>query len=123
VYAGRAMWLDSKGKVYFTAGNQGASYGAPYDPTIFNHVHFCDPATGRFGERTGWKLRTQHAIDAAQCFTGPRVCYVADNLGTVWRFLDPDPATDKLEWRQVGSIGQSTTATYGANWVFHVNPG
>jgi len=98
-------------------------YGGPYDPTIFNHVHYYDPAAGRFGERTGWKLRTQHAIDAAQCFTGPRVCYVADNLGTVWRFLDPDPATGKLEWRRVGSIGQSTTATYGANWVFHVNPG
>lgn len=122
VYAGRALWLDRKGRVYFSAGNERASNGAPYDPAIFNHVHYYDPATGRFGERTGWKLHTQHAIDAAQCFESPRVCYLADNLGTVYRFLDPDPATGKLGWRRIGSIGQSTTATHGTSWVFHVDP-
>ena len=107
--AGRCGWTPRARSISPPATR--ASYGAPYDPTIFNHIHYYNPAAGRFGERTGWKLRTQHAIDAAQCFTGPRVCYVADNLGTVWRFLDPDPATGKLEWRRVGSIGQSTTAT------------
>ena len=121
VYANRAMWLDGKGRVYLTAGNEGVAYGAPYDPAIFNHVHYWDPATRRFGQRPGWKLRSQHAIDAAQCFPAAQVCFLADTLGNVFRFLDPDPATGKLSWTRVAAIGQTTTATFGDSWVFHVS--
>lgn len=122
VYTGRALWLDRRGRVYLSAGNEGASRGAPYDPRVFNHVHYYDPATGRFGQQNGWTLRTQHAIDAVQCFTDPRVCYLADNLGTVYRFLDPDPGTGKPGWARIGDIGQSTLATLGPNWVLQVDP-
>ena len=121
VYANRAMWLDRRGRVYLTAGNEGSDHGAPYARTIFNHVHYYDPDTGQFGQRTGWKLQSQHAIDAAQCFQTPRVCYLADNLGTVYRFMDPDPATGKMSWKRIGGVGQTTVATYGNNWVFHVD--
>ena len=115
------MWLDRRGRVYLTAGNEGSDHGAPYARTIFNHVHYYDPDTGQFGQRTGWKLQSQHAIDAAQCFQTPRVCYLADNLGTVYRFMDPDPATGKMSWKRIGGVGQTTVATYGNNWVFHVD--
>lgn len=31
VYPGRFMWVDSRGRLYFTAGNDEAYYDAPYD--------------------------------------------------------------------------------------------
>ncbi len=69
VYANRAMWLDRRGRVYLTAATRAPDHGAPYNPAIFNHVHYYDPDHAHSSDSaTGWKLRSQHAIDAAQCF-------------------------------------------------------
>jgi hypothetical protein len=82
VYAGRALWLDRAGRVYFTAGNsgRGPSLGAPYDPLVFNHVRYFDPASGGLGERRDWELRDQRAVDAARCFAEAGVCSGARDL-------------------------------------------
>lgn len=121
VYPGRAMWLDREGRLYFTAGNAELEYyGAPYDPAIFNHVYYYDPATGSFGEKTTWLLHDQRAIDAAQCFTaasGDIDCYLGDNVGHVYRFRDL-PAGQK--WIHLGDIGQQAREPFGYAWVFHV---
>lgn len=119
VYAGRAMWMSSTGRLYFTAGNNGSGpkYGAPYDPAIFNHVHYYDPASG-FGEELGWALHDQRAIDAAQCFGNPRTCYLMDNVGHVYRYAETKAAA--ASWSYLGSIGQQQDEKYGYTWVFHV---
>lgn len=115
VYPGRWMWVDSKGRLYFTAGNSELPYyGGEYDPAIFNHVYFHDPVTG-FGQRAGWKLHDQRAIDAGQCFPSLRTCYLADNVGHVYRFSEAGPT-----WTYLGGIGQSDQSRYGFVWVFHV---
>ena len=121
VYAGRAMWLDRRGRLYFTAGNprRGKNSGGPYDPAIFNHVRYYDPETGVFGEMPDWQLHDQRAIDAARCFQDAGVCYLSDNVGHVYRFSDAGP--DRPSWKHVGSISRGTTHEYGTNWVFQVS--
>ncbi len=121
VYPGRAMWLGRGGRLYFTAGNDELDYyGAPYDPAIFNHVYVYDPATGRFGEETAWRLHDQRAIDAAQCFTagsGDVDCFLADNVGHIYRFRDTAAGQT---WSYLGNIGQEAREPFGYTWVFHV---
>jgi hypothetical protein len=117
VYAGRMMWVDSGGRVYFTAGSDElAYYGAPYDPAVFNHVRFYDPVTG-FGEMPGWSLHDQRAIDNGQCFPDDGVCYLSDNIGHVYRFDEAGPS-----WTYLGSIGEVRTSVHDFVWVFHVTP-
>ena len=121
VYVGRAIWSSSTGRVYFTAGNNnsGAKYGSPYDPAIFNHVYYYDPATG-FGEETSWALHDQRAIDAAQCFGSPRTCYLMDNVGHVYRYAESPAAPPS--WTYLGSVGQKQDEKYGLVWVLQVAP-
>jgi hypothetical protein len=123
VYAGRAMWLDRRGRLYFTAGNPSGrpASGGPYDPAIFNHVRYYDPETGLFGEKPDWELHDQRAIDAARCFPEAGVCYLSDNVGHVYRFSEAGP--DGPKWEYVGSIGQQTTSEHGNSWVFQVRDG
>jgi hypothetical protein len=117
VYPGRFMWVDSRGRLWFTAGNAELEYyGAPYDPAIFNHVRYYDPLTG-FGEMPGWSLHDQRAIDNGQCFPENGVCYLSDNAGHVYRFAEDPPS-----WHYVGSIGDVLTSRYDFVWVFHVAP-
>ena len=117
VYPGRAMWTDRRGRVYFSDGNQTKSYGAPYDPRIFNHVRSYAPGRG-FVELTGWKLHDERAIDADQCFR--HVCYLDDNVGHVYRF--DDPALGSPHWTYLGSIGERTFDPFGKVKVFQVAP-
>lgn len=122
VYPGRALWVGSRGRVYFTTGNPapGPRSGGPYDPLRFNHVRYWDPATG-FGEQKGWALRDTRAIDYAQCFDtpAPRTCYLMDNVGRVYRYSENRslPA-----WAPLGDIGQRGDALHGLAWVFQVRP-
>lgn len=121
LYTGRALWIGSTGRVYFTAGNPASDprSGGPYDPARFNHVRYWDPVTGRFGEQETWTLRDGRAIDFAQCFNtpAPRTCYLMDNVGRVYRFSDNRglPA-----WTPLGDVGQRDDASFGLTWVFQV---
>ena len=117
VYPGRMMWVDSRGRLYFSAGNdEYAGYGAPYDPALFNHIRFYDPVTG-FGEMPGWLLHDQRAIDSGECFPEDGVCYLCDNVGHVYRFDEAGPA-----WDYLGSIGDVRASPFDFVWVFHVRP-
>ncbi len=122
VYAGRALWLDRAGRVYFTAGNsgRGPSLGAPYDPAVFGHVRYFDPASGKLEERKDWRLRDQRSVDAARCFPEAGACYLADNVGHLYRFDDAGPGGAGPRWRLLGGIGQETRDRFGLVWVMHV---
>ena len=97
-YTGRVMWVDSRGRLYFTAGSP--QYG-PADPAVFGHIHFYDPTTGRFGDRQDWKLREPRALETGQCIEGRRHCFFADDQGHVYRFDDDGPAWTYLGKMQV----------------------
>ena len=111
------MWVDSRGRLYFSAGNDEVPwYGAPYDPAIFNHIRYYDPAQG-FGEMPNWTLHNQRAIDAGKCFPEERVCYLMDNTGHIYKFAEAGPT-----WQYLGGIGQDSPiqANWNYVWVFHV---
>ena len=108
LYVGRFMWVDSRGQLYFTAGN--TAYVSAYDPNIYQHVHFYKPDAG-FGERKDWKLQARHAIETGQCIRGGALCYLADDQGRVYRFTDDGPT-----WAYIGRVTGGTDMT----WVFQV---
>ena len=90
------MWVDSRSRLYFSAGNDDVPwYGAPYDPAIFNHIRYYDPAQG-FGKMPNWTLHNQRAIDAGKCFPEERVCYLMDNTGHIYKFAEAGPTWQYL---------------------------
>lgn len=108
LYAGRFMWVDSRGKLYFSAGN--TAYVTPYNAAIYQHIHFYKPGTG-FGELTGWHLQASRAIETGQCISGGAICYLADDQSRIYRFTDKGPS-----WAYVGrAVTTDETA-----WVFQV---
>ena len=112
VYAGRVMWLDGRGRLYFSAGNP--AWGT-YDPAVYGHIYFYDPATGAFGERRDWPLQEARAIEAGQCLpTVPKRCFFTDDSGHVYRF-DDDPAGPR--W---GYVGHAETEA-DLIWAFEVS--
>ena len=123
LYPGRALWVGSTGRVYFTAGNPATNprAGGPYDPAVFNHVHFWDPAMQRFGEQATWQLRDTRAIDYARCFPtpAPRTCFLMDNVGHVYRFSE---SPSLPAWTEIGDLGQVRDELFGLTWVFQVRP-
>ena len=108
VYAGRFMWVDSRGRLYFSAGHGPAPVA--YDPAIFNHLYYYEPGHG-FGELQDWQLQDTRAIETGQCVSGGAVCYLADDRSRIYRFTDRGPA-----WAYVGRVvAEDETA-----WVFDV---
>jgi sugar lactone lactonase YvrE len=110
VYTGRVMWVDSRGRLYFTASNSKS-------PSVYGHVHYYDPETG-FGEREDWPLQDAQALEVGQCLAQKRQCIFSDDKGHVYRFDDDGPS-----WSYLGQIetGQSATAQPPAYfWLFDV---
>jgi len=111
VYVNRIMWVDSRGRLYFTAGNPSL---ASYPPDVYAHVHFYDPGAG-FGERRDWVLREPRALETGQCVADRTVCFFADDQGHVYRFADRGPS-----WSYVGQVDTPDVRLWV--WMFQVNP-
>jgi hypothetical protein len=107
VYTGRVMWVDSRGRLYFTASNSKS-------PSVYGHVHYYDPETG-FGERKDWPLQDGQALEVGQCLAKEKQCIFSDDKGHVYRFDYDGPS-----WSYLGqiAIGQQATSTY--IWLFDV---
>lgn len=113
VYANRVMWLDARGRLYFTAGNPSES-GRPQDPSIYGHVHYYDPNSGEFGERRDWKLQEPRALEVGQWLRGRKNCIFSDDQGHIYRFVDEPPS-----WRYLGKA--TLPAGQLSVWTFHVS--
>lgn len=111
VYAGRVMWIDSRGHLYFTAGNP--SWGR-YDSKIYGHVRYYDPGENKFIDRKDWQLQEPRAIETCQWTEDRKHCFLADDLGRIYRFDDQEPSWSYLGQLQV-NLDQYWT------WVFHVS--
>jgi sugar lactone lactonase YvrE len=98
------MWVDSRGRLYFTASNSKSS-------SVYGHVYYYDPGTG-FGEREDWRLQGQ-ALEVGQCLAKQKQCIFSDDKGHVYRFNDDGPS-----WSYLGQIETGQQATY--IWLFNV---
>jgi hypothetical protein len=105
VYTGRIMWVDSRGRLYFTASSS-------KNPYVYGHVHYYDPETG-FGERNDWILQEEQALEVGQCLANGKQCIFSDDKGHVYRFDDEGPS-----WSYLGQIETGQQLTY--IWMFHV---
>ena len=112
LYVGRFMWVDSRGRVYFSAGNS-QGWGAPYDPAIYRHIRYYEPGVG-FGELKDWTLQGS-AVETGQCTPDRKTCWLADDHSHVYRFEDEGPT-----WTYVGQI--ITKSESKRSWVFQVSP-
>ena len=105
VYTGRVMWVDSRGRLYFTASNSKS-------PSVHGHVYYYDPKTG-FGERQDWRLQEGQALEVGQCLAKEKQCIFSDDRGHVYRFDDAGPS-----WSYLGQIETGQPAAY--IWLFNV---
>jgi hypothetical protein len=111
VYTGRVMWVDARGRLYFTASNWD-------EPAVHDHVHYYDPETG-FGEEKGWLLQEGMALEAGQCTDGGKRCVFGDDRGHVYRFDQ-----DAHSWTYLGQIETGKKAGWDGVefWLFAVSP-
>lgn len=111
VYTGRVMWVDRRGRLYFTASNWD-------EPGVHDHVHYYDPETG-FGEEKDWLLKDGLALETGQCMDGGKRCVFGDDRGHVYRF-DQDAHT----WTYLGQVETGKKAGWDGVefWLFAVNP-
>jgi hypothetical protein len=105
VYTGRVMWVDSRGRLYFTASTSKS-------PSAYGHVHYYDPENG-FGERKDWPLREGRALEVGQCLRSGEECFFSDDKGHVYRFDDGGPT-----WTYLGQIETGHSDAY--IWMFNV---
>jgi hypothetical protein len=112
VYTGRVMWVDSRGRLYFTASNAKS-------PSVHGHVHYYDPETG-FGERKDWLLQDGQALEVGQCQAQGKRCFFSDDRGHVYRFDDDGPSWSYLGQIETGrgQIEPGQPMTY--IWLFDV---
>jgi hypothetical protein len=110
VYTGRVMWVDSRGRLYFTASNSKS-------PSVFGHVYYYDPETG-FGKREDWHLQDAQALELGQCLAKARQCIFSDDKGHIYRFDDDGPS-----WSYLGQIEtgrQLSGQQLISIWLFNV---
>jgi hypothetical protein len=109
-YTCRFLWIDSRGRVYFTGGNP--AWGQPEPISVYGHVHYFDPTSG-FGEKLDWLLESPTAIETGQWTRDRRQCFVADDFGRFYRFDDAGPS-----WSSLGALAHDGRWV----WVMHLSP-
>jgi hypothetical protein len=112
LYAGRFMFTDARGRLYFSAGNPGS--GPPPDPAIYARLYVYDPGTGTM-EPSGFRLREPRALETGRCLRERGICIAADDRGHVYRFSEAGPA-----WTYLGRV--ATNHPDGFVWMFQVAP-
>jgi hypothetical protein len=109
IYSNRFMFVDSRGRLYFTAGSEYWSPGS--DANVYNHVHYYEPSTNTFGDLTDWKLNL-NALEMGMWTRDRKHCIAEDNKGNTFRF-DDSAAT----WTSLGRPFPNDP-----NWIFEVSP-
>lgn len=108
LYSSRVMWVDSRSRLYFSAGNPDLG---DYSPSTYAHIHYYDPASG-FGQMKNWKLQEPRALELGQCLPELKQCFFTDDRGHVYRFDEKIPS-----WSYLGKV-QTVPAKI---WVFQVS--
>ncbi len=110
VYTGRFMFLDERGRLYFSAGNPIA--GPQHDPAIYAHLYAYDPEEGMIG-LPGFALKEPRALEVGRCLPQQRICIAADDKGHVYRFSETGPT-----WTYIGQVAMDRPDSF--LWMFQV---
>ena len=113
LYSDRVQWVDSRSRLYITAGNDRAQWNMGEPVNIFNHVWYYDPASG-FGELTNFPLQGANAMECGEWNREHTKWYGSDDHGHLYCFDDNGPT-----WTYLGRPG------FDANikvWTLEVSP-
>jgi hypothetical protein len=113
IYSNRVMFVDSRSRLYITAGNDRAQWNMGEPVNIFNHVWYYDPASG-FGELTNFPLQGANAMECGGWNREHTKWYGSDDHGHLFCFNDSGPT-----WTYLGRPG------FDANikmWTIEVSP-
>lgn len=88
---GRYLWVDSRGRVYFTVGSAGVV--APGEIGAPKHVMSWDPTEG-WGAEPTWKV--SEMLRTGQCTADRERCYILDYKLNLYRFDDAARTLTKI---------------------------
>jgi hypothetical protein len=113
LYSDRVQWVDSRSRLYITAGNDRGQWNMGEPVNVFNHVWYYDPASG-FGELTNFPLQGANAMECGGWNREHTKWYGSDDHGHLYCFNDSGPT-----WTYLGRPG------FDANikvWTLEVAP-
>jgi len=113
IYSNRFMWVDSRSRLYISAGNERSQWYQGENKSVFDNLFYYDPKNG-FGVLEQFALQGANAIECGQWNREHTKCYVSDDQGHIYCFDDNGPT-----WTYLGRPDFS--ATYKV-WVIHVSP-
>lgn len=113
-YCNRFFWVDSRHRVYLTAGNERSQWYQGENKSVYDNVFYYDESSGQFGEVSGFGLQGANAIEVGQWNRERTRCYMSDDQGHIYRFED-----DGATWTYLGTPDFSTNIKV---WVMHVSP-
>ena len=112
-YSNRFMWVDSRGRLYFTGGSERGQWNQGEERDVLDHVWYYDPDTGLFGELTDFALEGANALEIGQWDREHKNLYASDDQGHIYRFTD-----EGAQWSYLGRPGFSQNAK---TWVFNLS--
>jgi hypothetical protein len=115
VYTNRFMWVDSRGRVYISAGSSRAQWNRGESPKIFNNIWYYDPISG-FGQLDDFSLQGPNAMEVGQWDRANEILYTADDQGNIYRFVDADGS-----WSFIGKPNFIGVAGTPKIWVFQLS--
>jgi hypothetical protein len=87
VYSNRCMFVDSRGRLYFSAGNDRAQWNLGENKNVFNKMFFWDSANG-FGELAAFPLQGANSIEVGQWNRDHTKWYCSSDQGHLYCFTD-----------------------------------
>jgi hypothetical protein len=113
LYSDRVQWVDSRSRLYITAGNDRAQWNMGEPVSTFNHVWYYDPASG-FGELTNFPLQGANAIECGGWNRERTKWYGSDDHGHLYCFTDSGPT-----WTYLGTTSINPVQKV---WTLEVSP-
>ena len=113
LYSDRVQWVDSRSRLYITAGNDRAQWNMGEPVSTFNHVWYYDPASG-FGELPNFQLQGANAMECGGWNREHTKWYGSDDHGHLYCFTDSGPT-----WTYLGTTGINPVQKV---WTLEVAP-
>ena len=88
LYVDRFLWCDSRGKVYFSAGNERSQWYSGEDKTIYNNIYYYDVTTNQMGKAQGFALQGANSTECGAWNREHTKLYASDDFGHLYCFDD-----------------------------------
>ena len=118
IYIARFVWCDSRGRVYFSAGNERAQWYMGEDKTVYNNLYYYDFTSNQMGKADGFALQGANSIECGAWNREHTRLYASSDLGQLYCFDD-----SAQTWTYLGRPDFAGTGTEGIKvWSIQVTP-